>query len=409
MKFAYEAMTMDGAVVRDALEADAREAAVDTLRAKGLMILKLGEVIDAAERGASAWRLPLPAFGARRVRRRELIVFTRQMKMLLEAGAPVVPALAAAEEQTGRGEMRAVIGRLKTAVESGGTLSQAIGAESDAFDPVFRSLISAGEATASLPQSFGRLAMLLEQQQRVAKQVAGAIVYPAVLTTLIAGVLTVMIFFVVPRFRGLFASMRAELPATTALLFGLSDACIHGWPVILAVLAGAITALVMCLRMPAARIWIDDILIRTPLIGRLVSRLVLARVVRIWAAMLRCRVPLLETIQLSREAVTNRRVLDLLGRVEESVAGGGRLGQAIGAVGLADPILVSALQVGEDNGKLHEAADFVSAWLDEDNANAVQNVTRLAEPLLLTLMGVIVGFVAMALFIPLFDMATMAR
>ncbi len=409
MRFAYEAMTIDGSIVRDALDADERSVAVDSLRSKGLMILKLGEVEDRTVQSARGWSLSSLLARRSRVRRRDLVVFTRQMKMLLESGSPVVPALCAAETQTRPGEMRCVIGRLREAVEGGGSLSNAMAAEAATFDPVFRSLVAAGEATATLSHTFGRLSTLLEQQQRVAKQVGAAIVYPAVLTVLIVNVLSVMIFFVVPRFRGLFSSMRAELPASTALLFALSDACLHGWPAILAGIGGLVVAIIACFRWPPARRRVDDLLLRTPLLGKLISRLILARVMRIWAAMLRCRVPLLETIQLSREAVTNRRILGLLQSVEESVAGGGRLGQAIGAVGLADPILVSALQVGEDNGRLHEAADFVSTWLDDDNATAIQNVTRLAEPVLLALMGVVVGFVALSLFVPLFDMATMAR
>lgn len=125
--------------------------------------------------------------------------------------------------------------------------------------------------------------------------------------------------------------------------------------------------------------------------------------------MLRCHVPLLETIRQSREAVRNGAYLHLLAQVEEVVTSGGRVGPALAEAGIADPIIVSALRTGEENGRLAEAAEFVSNWMDEDNANAVQQLTRLTEPLLLAVMGVFVGFIAMSLFVPLFDMATAAH
>jgi type IV pilus assembly protein PilC len=121
--------------------------------------------------------------------------------------------------------------------------------------------------------------------------------------------------------------------------------------------------------------------------------------------MLRCHIPLLEAIRQSRFAVTNAAFLRLITQVEDAVASGGRMGQALGVARLADPVIVSAIRVGEDNGRLAEATDFVSNWLDEDNTNAVQHMTRLAEPTMLGIMGVVVGLVALSLFVPLFDLA----
>ena len=121
--------------------------------------------------------------------------------------------------------------------------------------------------------------------------------------------------------------------------------------------------------------------------------------------MLRSHVPLLDTIRQSRDAVTSPTFLRLLTQVEDLVASGGRMGQAIASAGLADAVIVSALRTGEENGRLSDAADFVSDWMDEENTATVQHLTRMAEPLLLAVMGLIVGFVAMSLFLPLFDLA----
>lgn len=403
MRYAVEALRPDGTTVAECIEAGDRQAAVETVREKGWMVLRLDE--QAGESAARTAPLRLPGS---KISGRDLILFTRQMKMLLEAGSPVVPALEAAGQQNAKPAMRALLERLRLAVEEGDSLSDALEKERAVFDPVFRSMIAAGEATASLPHVFGRLGALAEQRQQVRKMVVGALLYPAVLCVLLVGVVAILLFFVVPRFSTLFLNLNSPLPASTKLLFELSGWLKENWAYPLAGVVAAVVALAVAWHLPAARTWLDDVLLRLPVVGRVMTRLTLARVVRVWAAMLRCHVPLLEVIRQSRDAVSNARFLRLISQVEETVASGGRMAQALGGTGLADPILVSALRTGEDNGRLAEAVDFVSGWLDEDNATLMAGLTRLAEPLLLAFMGVVVGGVAMSLFLPLFDMATAA-
>ena len=269
-------------------------------------------------------------------------------------------------------------------------------------------MVAAGEATATLAVTFARLCKLAQQQQQVRRVVRGALIYPIVLCVLLVAVVAVLLFFVAPRFRMLFVNLDSTLPALTGLLFDVSEALRSSWPIVVGSLVVVVVAAVLLLRRRATRDRLAELVLRLPLLGRLTSRLIFARVVRIWAAMLHCHVPLLDAIRQSRHAVSNPSFLRLIDEVEETVAAGGRIGQALSATGLADPIVVSALRTGEENGRLTEATDFVSDWMDDDNATTVQNITRLAEPTLLAVMGVIVGLVAIALFLPLFDMATAA-
>jgi len=403
MQFAYEAMRPDGTTVADQIEAGARAAAAELLREKGFIVLRLDERSGAAAQAAAA--RPLRRRG---INTRDIILLTRQMKMLLEAGAPLVPALQATESQTVKPLMRELLARVRTRVEEGATLADALEPEAAYFDPVFRTMIGAGEATATLPAVFGRLCGLAQQQQQTRKQVVGALVYPSVLFVLLSGVVAVLLFFVVPRFRMLFLNLRSPLPATTKLLFAASESIKAYWPYGAGALAAVVITLVLAIRLPATRIWWDHFILNVPLVGKVVARLIFARVVRVWAAMLRCHVPLLETIRQSREAISNAAFLRLVDDVEEAVASGGRVAQALEIARIADPIIVSAVRTGEENGRLSESVDFVSGWVDEDNANLIQQLTRLAEPILLAVMGLVVGFVALALFVPLFDLATAA-
>ncbi len=403
MQFTYDAMRPDGTPVVEQIEANGRDEAVETLREKGLIILRCDPVAGNRAAGGLAFR-----FQSSSVSVRDIILFTRQMKMLLESGAPLVPALEATETQTTKPVMRNLLTRLRERVEEGASLGDALEPESQHFDPVFRSMIAAGEATASLSEVFGRLGEMAHQQQQTRKQVVGALLYPLILSILLTGVVSVLLFFVVPRFRMLFINMKAPLPATTKLLFELSEWLKADWPYVIAGLVAVVVTGVLCFRLPGTRTWLDEIVVRLPVVGRLASRLIFARVVRVWAAMLRCHIPLLDAIRQSRDAVTNTAFLRMISQVEESVSSGGRMGQAIGAAHLADPVIVSAIRTGEENGRLAEAADFVSGWMDEDNAAMVQHITRLAEPILLAVMGLVVGFVAMSLFVPMFDLATAA-
>jgi type II secretory pathway component PulF len=401
VQFVYEAMLADGRTVQDRIEAPDRSEAAGGLREKGMIVMRLDEARE--ESGSSFWSA-LQRVGAK-MTVRDVILFTRQMKMLLEAGAPVVPGLEATEEQTAKPFMRALLRRLRERVEGGDTLCKALEAEGPLFNPVFRSMVGAGEATATLPEVFGRLCDLAQQQQKTRKLVIGALLYPAILTILLVVVLSVLLFFVVPRFKTLFTSLNSPLPGLTKVLFGVSEFVTHNWPYLAGGVVAVVVGGVLCCRLSSTRRWLDEVLLGLPVIGRVMSRLIFARIVRIWAAMLRCHIPLLEAIRQSREAVTNAAFLRLILQVEESVSSGGRMGQAIAAAHLADPVIVSAIKTGEDNGRLAEATDFVSTWLDEDNANMIQQVTRMAEPVMLAVMGVVVGFVAMALFVPMFDLA----
>lgn len=402
MQFVFEAMQSDGRTVVDRLEAGGRTEAVAALRERGLIVLRLDEQVVAAKAATAAW-LNRWSQG---ITLRDTVLLTRQLQMLLEAGCPLVPALVAAESQTNKPLMRAILHRVRIRVEEGESLSAALADERRHFDPVFLSMVAAGEATATLPKVFGRLAALAQQQQQARRMLTGALLYPAVLCVMLAAVMLVLLFFVVPRFRTLFLSLNSPLPPTTLLLFDLSRWLATWWPAVATAVVLLGFGVVLALHLPRTRTALDGLLLRLPLVGRVLARLTLAKVLRVWAAMLRSHVPLLETIDQSREAVRNARFLRMLEDVKESVSSGGRVGQALHDAQLADPIVVSAIRTGEENGRLSEAIDFVSGWVDEDNATLLQSLTRLAEPLLLALMGVVVGFVAMSLFLPLFDLAT---
>jgi type II secretory pathway component PulF len=401
MQFVYEAMTGDGRTVHENLEAASHREAAETLRGKGLYVMRLEET-QAASRRADAERFKL---GGRAAKTSDLVIFTRQLKMLLESGSAVVPALEAIEKQSAKPAFRAIVREIREHVEQGGILSEAFGDRPDIFKPVFCSMVAAGEATGTLSEAFARLAELAQQQQQVHRQLVGALIYPVVLLVLTSGLAGVLFGFVIPRFRQLFQSLDMTLPFTTQIMFGISDKLRVYWPVGLGTLIGLGVAGYVVFRSRHVREQLDGLLLRAPLAGRLMARIIMGRVLRVWAAMLRSHVPLLETIEHSKAAVTNTVLLRLVEQVHESVSSGGRVGRVLGDSPLVEPVVASAISTGEENGRLGEAVEFVSRWMDDDNSQLISRAARLAEPALLALMGLIVAAAAMALFIPLFDIA----
>lgn len=402
MHFACQAMTSDGEVVSERIEAATPAEVAETLRAKGLTILRL----DVARAGRGGADSSTTRRSSRGVRSGDLVLFTRQLKMLLEAGSALVPALQATEQQTTKESFAKLVREVREHVEEGGTLADAFSERPDVFKPVFCAMVAAGEATASLPETFDRLNELSVRRQQTRKTITAALLYPAILSLLCVGVAGVVVGFVVPRFADLFKNLNSPLPPVTQFLFALSELALDYWPVGAGALIALVAGLTITLRVQSLRLWFDELLLKVPVIGRIASRLIFARVLRIWAAMLRCHVPLLETIQYSRSALTSAVFIGLVHDVEESVTSGGSIGRTLAESQFVEPVIASAIRTGEENGRLSEAVDFASRWVDDNNVQLISGLTRIAEPALLTVMGLFVGLVAMSLFIPLFDLAT---
>jgi type II secretory pathway component PulF len=395
-------MTSDGQVISERIEAATPAEVAEALRARGLTILRLQPT-----RGETAGaRSSVRRAGRHRMKSSDLVLFTRQLKMLLEAGSALVPALQAIEQQAARESLAELVRNVRLHVEEGGTLAEALSEHPQVFKPIFCAMVAAGEATASLPESFDQLNEMTVRQQRIRKTIVAALAYPAILSLLCVAVAGVVLGFVVPRFADLFKNLNSPLPPVTQFMFAVSEKALDCWPLAAGALVALAAGLMITLRVHSLRLWFDELLLKVPLIGRIASRLIFARVLRIWAAMLRCHVPLLDTIQHSRSALTSAVFIGLVHDVEKSVTSGGSVGRTLAESQLIEPVIASAIRTGEENGRLSEAVDFASRWVDGDNLQLITGLTRIAEPALLTVMGLFVGLVAMSLFIPLFDLAT---
>lgn len=405
MEFTFRAMRDSGDLVSDRIEALTSSEALDALRQRGLTVLRLAPHVGGGVRAPlttlmARWRQP---------RVTDVLIFTRQMKMMLESGAPLVTALEAAEAQCSAPSFRRVVHDIRGQIEQGSTLVSSLEAHAQLFPSVFRSLVSAGEASASLPMAFARLSELGKQQQQVRRTLIAALTYPAILTLMTVGTVLVMVLFVVPRFRVLFTQLGAKLPLMTEIVLTAADLALQFWPAIVVIALAPLALVIAIWRVPALRRKFDLTLLRMPLIGRFIARLTMARILRVWSSLLRSHVPLLESIEHARAVARNAVFTRLIDDVREAVSGGGRVGRTLANSSLVEPIVATAIATGEEHGRLAESVEFVADWLDEDNAHVIATGMRLIEPVFLGVMGLVVGLIAMSLFMPLFDAATAAH
>jgi len=337
---------------------------------------------------------------------RTLLLFTREMAMLLTAGSGVVPALAAIGRQMTRPAHRALIGQIRTDIEGGAPLADAITRHPGVFDPVYCAVVAAGEASATLPNTFVRLSEIIAKRRAIVNRIVAATAYPALLTLLCSGIVCVLLFFVIPRFGALFTSLQVPMPATTAALLTLADALHAHWYLPLAGLVLLVAGAVTAVRTEAGRQWLADVQLVPPLLGQLAARLIQARAFRILGLLIQSHVSVLESFELARQVTRNRRFQSLFDSMVEAVSSGGFMSGTLLESGLVSPTICQAIHTGEQSGALGNAVTFAADVLDEENEQLLGTVTRLLEPVIIIVMGAVVGAVAVSLFMPLFDIAT---
>ncbi len=411
MIFDFVALDGRGEKLRESIDAADLAAAQNELLQRGLFLLSIEPGRAKSRLAAVAERVPdigNRAAPAARCRLSELALFTRQMSMMLRAGASVVPALRAIQDQSARPRWKTIVGELADRVEAGAALRDAMARAPRIFSGQVRSLIGAGEATGTLADAFARAATMLAAKVRGRRAVISALAYPAVLTFMSIAVLITMTLFVLPRFAQLFAMLDTPLPWVTRFMLDTSASLKEYWMLILPAPILLALAAWLWLRSSIGRAVVGVALVRVPLIGRVLRGIILAQLLQLWAALLRSRVPLLEAVQQTREASSNPLFRQLVADIEQAVVEGRSLPLVLKRSGLVPPPVIAAVATGEESGRLGESMEFVGAWLEEENETLLATLTRTIEPAILIVMGALVGGVAVALFLPLFDVATAA-
>lgn len=413
MKFRYSGYGRDGKSVDGSIDAMDRNAARDTLRRDGVIVLKIS---DDDSRGSASSSMPTGSARKRSTQRvgagmrlRRVCMFTRQLQVLLGSGTPILQSMSALERQAEHDVWRMVLSDIHRKLEEGCPLSDALRTHPEYFDAVSLSLVSAGEASGNMPAMFERLSVLSRKQLQLRGAITGALVYPCILITIGLIVFCVMLLFVLPRFEELFKQIDGPLPMTTVVLLDASRLLRNYWWAILLGIGGTAMAAFLTFRRPATRHQIDAVLLKIPKLGRLLTSMATAKLSRMLGTLLECKVPLLDALELTQTSLQNRQYARLVADAHDAVTRGESMSTVFSRSSLVSPCVQEAVVHGETSGQLGGPLVQMADFLEEENDLVIKALTRLIEPAILVVLGVLVGGIAMSMFLPLFDLVASAN
>ena len=398
--FDYVAVDGAGRTVAGALEAADEAAVRGLLGRRRLMPLEVTPARMAARAPAAKGR-------GGRLSAKTLALTTRQLATLVSV-SPVEEALRTLALQADRPAVRRVLEGVHAAVLEGRSLADAMGQQGQAFPPLYRAMVSAGERSGALQSIVERLADDLERDQQVRGKVVTALVYPAVLAVVALGVVIALMVFIVPKVVDQFASMHQTLPLLTRLVIGLSDLMRNwGWLIALT-LAGVAAGVAAALRRPAFRLRFDRWRLRAPLIGRLTRDLHGAKMARTLSTMIAAGLPVLEGLTITARTVSNRALRQATESMGEAVREGGGLSAAMRRADVFPPILVYMTASGESSGRLEPMLERAADYLEREFASFTAVMLSLLEPAVIVVMGGVVALIVLSILLPILQINTLA-
>ena len=409
--FTYQALNSSGQEVKDEVEAPTKEEAVAKVRSLGYfptkVVEKAGKKRLAARKGAAGPKKRKAAgTGIGWVSTKLLTQFMRQLSTLQDAGLPILRSIKILEQQQKPGMLKKSLKQVGEDVEGGATLSEAMARHPKVFNKLYCNMVAAGEAGGVLDIILQRLAEFLEKAQKLRRRVVGAMIYPAVVISIASTITLLIVIFLVPQFRKIFIDFGVEdMPAMTETLISISDWLISGSPPgwLVIILAPAIVWGIYKLIRQAyvGRYVLDMIFLKVPVMGQIVSKSGIARFTRTLGTLIAAGVPILEALQITRETTGNEVYASMLGKVHDSIREGDSFANPLRASKSVDSIVVNMVDVGEETGELDKMLYKVADNYDDEVDTLVASLVSLLEPMMVVVLGGIVGFIVVSLYLPM--------
>ncbi len=399
-KFIYQARDSAGQAATGVLSAHDLVDATRLLRRDGKTIVSLKvESPEASAARAMSFR------GGTRVRKDEVIFFAMQLAVMVDTGVPLTDSLDCIIDSTPPGGMKDLLKNVSEQVKGGVSFSDALESHPKAFGKLFVAMVRASEASGTMGPMLQRISEYLEQDRDTRKKIKGAMTYPICMLSFCILVVVGLLLFVLPRFEKIYQGKGALLPLPTRMLLGLSGGVIHYWPIILAVLAGAVTGLYFFARSTEGRRTFDRIRLTLPVLGGMTRKACLARSLRTMASMITTGVSMLEGLNLTSEVAGNVFFRDVWIKVADRVEEGATLSEELARHPLIPRHITQMIAAGDRTGQLGPVMNRAAGFCENDLKIAVKSVTDLIEPIMIIVMGFIVGSVAISLLLPIFSVS----
>lgn len=395
--YRYSAMDTTGRNVNGTLEADS----LDLVRAKladlSYHILTIRETRGRA--GIQDW-----FNGIQRVKLRDLVMFSRQFATMIDAGLSVVKCLDILQKQSRNPKMKDVIGEVKRDVGGGMSLTEALQRHPRIFSPLYVNMIRSAETAGILDQVLDRLSTFLEKEQETRNKIKAAMMYPVVVFCFAVLMLIALLFFVLPKFKGIFETMGLELPLTTRLLLNSSGYITTYWYIALVVLVGGVVLVKTMARTDKGKYAIDAAKLRLPVFGDLILKTSVSRFARTFGTLISSGVPVLRALEIVADTAGNRVISDTVLRARVSIKEGQKISTPLFGSKIFPVMVTQMIAVGEETGRLDQMLVKVSNFYDEEVDSTLKSLTSLIEPLMIVGLGFIVGFIAVSVISPIYSL-----
>ncbi|HEX7485609.1 MAG TPA: type II secretion system F family protein [Vicinamibacterales bacterium] len=397
--FAYTGRTRGGETVSGERAADTMDLATAALRRDQILVTKIAPARTSAQQKAVVKKAK-----GRRVNSKNLAVFTRQFSVMIDAGLPLVQCLDILGSQEEDKNFSRVIIDTRSDVEAGSTLADAMKKHPKVFDPLFTNMIAAGEAGGILDTILKRLAVYIEKNVKLKQQVKSAMIYPIAVLVIAAGVVAVILWKVIPTFAAMFAGLGAELPLPTRVVIWMSDTLVRFLPFIVVGIVAAVFAFRQYYGTNGGRHMIDRIVLRLPVLGMIMRKIAVARFCRTLSTLISSGVPILDGLEITAKTAGNAIVEDGIMTTRKSIERGETVSAPLKETGVFPAMVTQMIGVGEATGALDTMLAKIADFYEEEVDAAVAGLLTLMEPIMIAILGVIVGGIVIAMYMPIFGM-----
>jgi type IV pilus assembly protein PilC len=392
--FSYTARALNGELKTATIDAATREDAVAQLRRQRLTVVKVDEEAKGRQKP-----------GGGKIKMRDIVIFTRQFSTMINSGLPLVQALDILAKQSENKTLQEVTRAVVFDVESGHTVADALRKHPKAFNDLYVNMVAAGEAGGILDTILMRLAVFMEKNDVLIRKVKGAMIYPAVIMSVAAIAITVLLIFVIPVFENMFGSVGLALPLPTRIVIGVSKFLrgFGGLATVVGIVAG-VFGLKNYYKTSDGKLVIDRALLKFPILGDVLRKSAVSRFTRTLGTLISSGVSILDGLEITAKTAGNRVIQDAIMASRSSIAGGDTIAAPLAKSQVFPPMVISMIAVGESTGGLDEMLGKIADFYDEEVDAAVSGLLSLLEPVMIVFLGVVVGGMVIAMYLPIFDM-----